>query len=166
MIRRITMTLAVLAVASFAFADDHMKAAAPASPAFDRMKSLVGDWKAEIPGMGEATANYSLHSDGSALVEELKMHGENMVTVYYPTADGVAMTHYCSGHNQPHMVATGGGQNLSFSEVSVDNLPSKDAEHMKAVDFAFKDANHFTATWMHTGGGKDAAMPFNFVRVK
>ncbi len=166
MIRRITTTLAVLAVASLAFAADHMHAAAPASPAFDKMKSLVGNWKAEMPGMGAATAKYSLHSDGSALVEELKMHGENMVTVYYPTADGVAMTHYCSSHNQPHMVATGGGQNLSFSEVSVDNLPSKDAEHMKAVDFAFKDKNHFTATWIHTADGKDMPVPFEFVRVK
>ena len=166
MIRRITMTLASLAIASLAFAADHMHTAAPLSPAFDKMKSLAGNWKADIPGMGEATATYSLHSDGGALVEELKMHGENMVTVYYPTADGVAMTHYCSTHNQPHMVATGGGDNVSFSEVSVDNLPSKDAEHMKAVDFAFKDANHFTATWTRTEGGKDGAVPFNFVRVK
>ena len=166
MIRRITMTLAVLAIASFVLADEHMHAAAPASPSFEKMKALVGDWKADVPGMGEATANYSLHSDGGALVEELKMHGENMVSVYYPTTDGVAMTHYCASHNQPHMVATGAGPNVSFSEVSVDNLPSKDAEHMKAVDFAFKDANHFTATWMHTGGGKEMPAVFNFVRVK
>lgn len=166
MIRRITMTLAVLALASVAFAGEHMHAAPPASPSFEKMKALVGDWKADIPGMGEATATYSLHSDSGALVEELKMHGENMVTVYYPTAGGVAMTHYCSSHNQPHMVATGAGPNVSFSEVSVDNLPSKDAEHMKAVDFAFMDANHFTATWMHSGGGKDMAVPFHFVRVR
>ena len=76
------------------------------------------------------------------------------------------MTHYCSGHNQPHMVATGGRQNVSFSEVSVDNLTSKDAGHMKAVDFAFTDANHFTATWTNATAGKDMAVPFDFVRVK
>ena len=166
MIRRISMTLAVLTIASLAFAGDHQHAAAPASPSFDKMKSLVGDWKAEIPGMGAATATYSLHSDGGALVEELKMHGENMVSVYYPTTDGVAMTHYCSGHNQPHMVSTGAGQDVSFAEVSVDNLSSKDAEHMKAVDFAFKDKDHFTATWTHTAGGKDAPVPFHFLRMK
>ena len=165
MIRRITMTLAVLAMASLTFAADHMQPPpAPASPSFDKMKALVGDWKADVPGMGTTSASYKLYSDGTALVEELKTHGDTMVSVYYPTADGVAMTHYCSTHNQPHMVATGG--NLSFSEVSIDNLPSKDAMHMKAVDFAFKDANHFTATWTNTGGGKDMAVPFNFVRVK
>ena len=164
MIRRITMTLAVLAVASFALADEHMHAAAIASPSFDKMKSLVGEWKADIPGMGTTSASYKLYSDGSALVEELKTHGDTMVSVYYPTADGMAMTHYCSSHNQPHMVATGG--NLSFSEVSIDNLPSKDAMHMKAVDFAFKDANHFTATWTNASAGKEMVVPFNFARVK
>lgn len=167
MIRRITMTLATLAIASLAFAGGHMQhAAAPASPAFDKMKALVGTWKAEVPGMGEGTATYSLHSDGGALVEELTMHGENMVSVYYPTADGVAMTHYCSTHNQPHMVAKGSGPNVSFSEVSVDNLPSKDANHMRAVDFAFQDADHFTATWMSTSEGKDMPVAFKFSRVK
>ena len=164
MIRRITMTLAVLAVASLVLADEHMHAAAIASPSFDKMKSLVGEWKAGVPGMGTTSASYKLYSDGTALVEELKTHGDTMVSVYYPTADGVAMTHYCSTHNQPHMVATGG--NLSFSEVSIDNLPSKDAMHMKAVDFAFKDANHFTATWTNANAGKDMVVPFNFVRVK
>jgi hypothetical protein len=167
MIRRITMTLAVLAVASVTFAADHMQPSpAPASPSFDKMKALVGSWKADVPGMGMASASYKLYSDGTALVEELKTHGDTMVSVYYPTADGVAMTHYCTTHNQPHMVATGGAQNLSFSEVSIDNLQSKDAMHMKAVDFAFKDENHFTATWTNASAGHDMAVPFNFVRVK
>jgi hypothetical protein len=52
MIRRITMTLAVLAVASLVLADEHMHAAAIASPSFDKMKALVGTWKADVPGMG------------------------------------------------------------------------------------------------------------------
>ncbi len=160
MTRRITMILVALTFASLSVAN------AATSPAFQKMKTLVGDWKADIPGMGAATAKYSLHSDGTALVEELSMHGDNMVTVYYPTADGIAMTHYCSSHNQPHMIASGGADKISFAEVSVDNLPSKDAEHMKGVDFTFNDADHFTATWMHSGGGKDMAVPFNFARVK
>ena len=165
MIRRITLTLAVLAIASLAFAADQMQPApAPASPTFDKMKALVGDWKAEMPGMGTATATYRLRSDGTALIEELKTHGDTMVSVYYPTVDGVAMTHYCTAHNQPHMVATGG--NLSFSQVSIDNLQSKDSMQMKAVDFALKDANHFTSTWTIANGGKETSAPFNFVRVK
>jgi hypothetical protein len=168
MTRRITIVLAVLTLAVAAFAGEkHHMANAPASPAFEKMKALVGDWKANVPGMGDIEATYSMHSDGGALLEELRMPGEvSMITVYYPTSKGVAMTHYCSGHNQPHMVAKGGGEKVSFSEVSVDNLPSKDAEHMKAVDFAFQDADHFTATWTNTSKGKETPVPFNFTRVR
>jgi len=57
MIRRISMTLAVLTIASLAFAGDHQHAAAPASPSFDKMKSLVGDWKADGRGNGDVLAS-------------------------------------------------------------------------------------------------------------
>jgi hypothetical protein len=169
MTRRLTILITALALAALAQAgENHHMANAPSSPAFDRMKSLVGQWKATIPGMGDVTATYSLHSDDSALVEDLTMSdGTTMVSVYYPTAKGVAMTHYCASHNQPHMVAEGSNtQEVAFSEVSVDNLPSKDAMHMKAVDFAFKDAGHFTATWTHAGNGKETPIAFNFARVQ
>jgi hypothetical protein len=168
MIRRITIVFTLFALTAFAYADEHHHMTnAMTSPAFERMKALVGEWKANVPPMGDITATYTLHSDGSALVEELKMPGDvSMVTVYYPTANGVAMTHYCSTHNQPHMVANGNAENISFKEVSVDNLSSKDAEHMKAVDFAFKDADHFTATWMQAAAGKEQPTPFIFTRVR
>jgi hypothetical protein len=167
MTRRIAVSIFLLAIATVTFAgDSHHMANAPSSPAFDKMKALVGEWKANVPPVGDVTATYSLHSDGSALVEELKMpDNASMVTVYYPTKDGVAMTHYCSGHNQPHMVTKGtGAGNVSFSEVSVDNLPTKGAAHMSAVDFAFKDADHFTATWTHSEAGKNMPMAFVFTR--
>ena len=169
MTRRIAISIAVLALAAFAYAgESHHMANAPASPAFEKMKALVGEWKANVPPAGDVTATYSLHSDGSALVEELKMpDNASMVSVFYSTKDGVAMTHYCAGHNQPHMVAKGtGAGNVSFSEVSVDNLPSKDAQHMSAVDFAFKDADHFTATWVNSAAGKNMPVAFVFTRVR
>ena len=165
--RRITIPLMLLTLTAALYAGEshHHMANAPTSPAFEKMKALVGEWKANVPPMGDVTAAYSLHSDGSALLEELKMaDGTSMVTVYYPTKSGVAMTHYCSGHNQPHMVASGGGDNLAFTEVSVENLPAKDTPHMKAVDFAFQDADHFTATWKMAGVNE--THPFVFTRVK
>ncbi len=168
MIRKLTIIFAVLALAAVAYGDmKHHMANAPSSPAFDKMKNLVGEWKANVPGMGDVIATYAMHSDGSALLEELKMpDGASMITVYYPTSSGVAMTHYCSGHNQPHMVAKSSGDNLAFKAVSYDNLASKDAQHMKAVNFAFKDADHFTATWTNTEKGKEMPVPFNFTRVR
>jgi hypothetical protein len=65
------------------------------------------------------------------------------------------------------MIAKGsGGQNLDFSFVSVSNLASKEASHMTAVNFAFKDKDHFTATWTNRENGKETPVPFAFTRVK
>lgn len=148
-------------------AGEHHPAMAP-SPAFDKMKALIGNWKAAVPNFGDVTVNYSLYSDGSALLETLKMPGEgSMISVYYPTGGDVAMTHYCAGHNQPHMRASSSdGQMLKFAMDSIDNLPSKDADHMDAVVFTFKDADHFTAQWRSTAAGKSSVTPFEFTRVR
>jgi hypothetical protein len=88
---------------------------------------------------GEHHPNYSLYSDGSALLE-----------------------------NQPHMRAgsSSDGQTLKFAMDSIDNLPSKDADHMDAVVFTFNDADHFTAQWRSTAAGKSSVTPFEFTRVR
>jgi hypothetical protein len=165
MTRRLTLVLIILIATAAIAGEHHHMANAPVSPSFEKMKSLVGEWKADIPQMGKVHAFYSLHSDGSALLEELKMPDEaSMITVYTPDGNDLAMTHYCSSHNQPHMVAKAGG--YSFVADKVANLSSNDAEHMSAVRFDFKDANHFTATWVHNAGGKEQPVPFNFTRIR
>ena len=53
MTRRISISIAVLTVATLAFAgENHHMANAPASPAFEKMKALVGEWKANVPPAG------------------------------------------------------------------------------------------------------------------
>jgi hypothetical protein len=159
----LSLSLAVAAIGA-----EHHPPMAP-SPAFDRMKTLLGNWKATVPNFGEVDASYTLHSDGSALLETLKMPGEqSMITVYYPVGSDIAMTHYCSGHNQPHMraAATADGQPLRFAMTSIDNLPSKDADHMDGVVFTFKDADHFRAQWSSAAAGKTSSVPFEFTRVR
>lgn len=163
---RITILLVAL-LAPIALAGTGYQHSGPTSPAFDKMKSLVGEWKATVPGIGEVTASYTLHSDGSALLETLSSAEGTMITVYYPTAKGIAMTHYCSSHNQPSMQAKGtDGNALDFKVVSVANLASKDDPHMSALNVTFKDNDHFTAAWTHSANGKNDTMPFEFTRVK
>ncbi len=169
--KRQLLLLCLTLLATVAFAGEHQHAAVASSPGFEKMKSLVGEWKTTVPNMGEVTATYTLHSDGSAILEELKMpaeHGEQtMITVYYPSGNDIAMTHYCSGHNQPHMKASGASaERVKFAATSVDNLPSKDAMHMDGVQFTFKDADHFTAAWSHAAGGQHQTIPFEFTRVR
>jgi hypothetical protein len=157
----------IFLVAAAAVAAEH-NSPLKSNAAFDRMKSLVGDWKAEVPNMGSVTATYSIRSDGSSLLEELKPTGEpSMITVYYPAGNDIVMTHYCSLHNQPHMRASGAdAQAVKFTATSIDNLASKDDDHMDGVQFTFRDADHFTETWNNVFGGKSMAVPFEFTRVR
>src|SRR5712691_10845135 len=166
-----TLVFMILLVAAAAFAGEHQHATAASSPGFDKMKALVGEWTATVPNMGKVTATYTMHSDGSALLEELKMpaeHGEqSMITVYYPMGSDIAMTHYCSRHNQPHMKASGSNaQSVKFAAISIDNLASQNDHHMDGVQFTFKDADHFTAAWSNVDDGKTMTVPFEFTRVR
>jgi hypothetical protein len=166
------MKKAVIAAAIFflafsALAAEH-HSPLKSSPGFDKLKSLAGKWTADVPGVGKVTATYTLHSDNSALLEEFTSAGmPSMITIYYPAGNDVAMTHYCSAHNQPKMKAGGADANsLNFTLTSVENLASKDDDHMIGVRFTFADSDHFTAVWSNAIAGKTTALPFEFTRVR
>ena len=160
----LSLLAAVVAFAAFAA---QQRPAAPTTPTFEKMKSLTGEWKATIPGMGEVHSVYSIKSGGSSLIEEMtEPDGTSMVTVYYPLNGGVALTHYCSTHNQPHMFGKIDGNAVTFNATSVDNLASPADGHMSAVTFTFKDNDHFSAAWKYEANGKGEAHPFDYTRVK
>jgi hypothetical protein len=163
------VTMSILALLVSMFFAMPARPAAPTTPAFDKMKMLVGEWKATVPEMGEVHSSFSIKSGGSSLIEEItEPDGTSMITVYYPQNGGVAMTHYCSAHNQPHMFAKLDGDSnvLSYKMTSIDNLAQPGDAHMSGVTFTFKDSDHFSAAWKFEVGGKGDAHPFEFTRVK
>lgn len=146
--------------------------AAESKPAtgFDQLKSLVGEWEGRAENGKTIRASYRLVSDGSALLETLNPPDEpEMVTVYHADGGRVAMTHYCSSHNQPHMrTAPVAGQvrQLAFSFVSASNLPSPEAGHMQALVVTLEDSDHFTQKWTWRENGGDKTEVFHFSRKK
>ena len=139
-------------------------------PEFEKMKSLVGEWKGSSMDKKPATVTYTLVSDNSALMERLVISGESeMVTMYYPDGDHLMMTHYCSAHNQPRMRSEGvnaGGKNITFDFVDATNLSAPDAGHMKKLVVTFADADHFTQEWTWAEKGKEGTEVINFERTK
>ncbi len=137
-------------------------------PGFEKMKSLVGEWKGTSMNKKPATVTYTLVSDNSALMERLAVGGESeMVTMYHPDGDHLMMTHYCSAHNQPRMrsqTVSAEINNIIFDLVDVTNLSSPDAGHMKRLVVTFTDKDHFTQEWTWTQGGKEMTEVFNFER--
>lgn len=160
-----TLAIAAACLAAPAAAQDH---AMPPSKGFDQLKPLVGEWTGQTPGGKTMQASYQLVSGGTALLERLSMDGEaEMVTLYTPDGDRLAVTHYCSAGNQPQMrtePVTGSQAVFSFSFVRATNLASPTAGHMDHLTVTLKDRDHFSEAWTWSDNGTRHTEVFSFTR--
>jgi hypothetical protein len=151
------MAMAVVAMfCATAFAGNPSKAER-AKEGFEKLKSLVGTWKGTSP-MGEVTLTYKLVSNGSTIMEvnDSKEHKDGMISMYHLDGNKIAMTHYCSMGNQPKMSCAGlKGNELDFNFVSISNLSSPKAGHMRKLKMTFKDDDHMIQQWTLRTEGKD-----------
>jgi len=130
------------------------------STAFERFKSLAGEWVAAEDGpmakKGDLVATYHLTGAGTAVVEEIfPGTAHAMTTVYHQDGADLVLTHYCMGGNQPRMRAKPtDGPKVSFAFDGGTNLdPAKD-EHMHAATFTFLSADEFRSQWIEHAAGK------------
>jgi hypothetical protein len=150
-----------------AVAQDHTAHAKNTSPAWEKMKTLVGTWQTKAEE-GSATVTYQLVSGGTALMETVR-YGKNggMVTLYTPAGDAIALTHYCEAGNQPRMRARGmAGDEIRFDFVDVANLPTPETEFMRTLRIRFVDADHVQTVWTSHAPGKDTPYTFDLTRAK
>lgn len=143
---------------------------ANASVAFAKLKTLVGQWEANTD-KGKVTSTYELVSNGTALLEHVKVPGEDaMVTVYNLDGGHLVLTHYCSAGNQPHMQAKSfdpASNKISFDFVSAGNLSSPADGHMHSVQISFIGPDAFNSDWTFYKDGKAAfTEPIRFRRVR
>ncbi len=167
----LTLVVAVLAVNAFAADASANPSASSGAAAFERLKSLAGQWEADT-SMGKVHLTYELASGGHVILEHLKQDakGEDMITTYYLDGDDLALTHYCDLGNQPHMVARridlDRGE-IAFALASATNLASDRAEHMHAAEFHLVDADHFTSSWtLFDNGRPKLTFTARYTRVK
>jgi hypothetical protein len=169
---KITVMVVLIAIAASTLIAGSPPEAAKSSPAFDKLKSLAGEWKGKNSEGQPFTVTYKLVSAGTSMMETLDMgdQKEAMVTMYHMDGKKVMMTHYCSMGNQPRMRAESSmkaGTKLTFSLVDVANLSGPKDNYMKKLVFNFKDGDHFSQEWtMRMGGTADHPDLFEFERVK
>jgi len=128
-----------------------------ASPAFERMKELVGTWqgKADI-GQGpiDMTVQYRLLAGGSVLEERCFLGTPHeMVTMYYDQNGTLALTHYCMMGNRPGMLLKSSDEkSLKFDFDRTCGINPKKESHMHALSITFDDADTITRvarrSWM------------------
>ena len=123
----------------------------PASPEFERMKSLVGTWTGKTD-MGEGpidlTVQYRLVAGGTAIEEKVFAGTPNeMTTMYYEKNGKLALTHYCIMGNRPGMLLKSSDSNtLKFDFDKDCGINVKKESHMHALTIRFDDANTITTS--------------------
>jgi hypothetical protein len=137
------------------------------SPAFERLKALVGEWEGKNQS-GPVKITYTLVSGGSALMERLQPANEpEMITMYSADGDRILVTHYCSQGNQPQMQTAAmkaKAAKYSFALVRVSGMKSPEEGHMVGLVLTLVDRDHLTQEWKYLDKGKTAAEVFEYRR--
>jgi hypothetical protein len=140
---------------------------------FERMKGLVGAWEGKVDmgkGMESLKVTYELTSAGNAILERFAAgQPHEMVTVYHDRSGKLAMTHYCSLGNQPHMDLTNPGESTMKFVLSEKDpgLASLNEAHMHALTITVDDKNSISHTWtLYDKGVKKSDVSVKLVRTK
>ncbi len=168
-----TALLLAASLCAYAAADaPKPEATKPASPEFERMKSLVGSWTGKTDmGQGpvDIKLDYRLIAGGTVL-EERCFAGtpQEMVTMYYDNGGKLAMTHYCVLGNRPGMkFKSSDAKTISFDFDSTCGINPKKESHMHALSISFDDADTITTSCKAIMDGKEMAEhPTTLKRVK
>jgi hypothetical protein len=169
--RRKTFLLVIL-LATFAFPPQSSPADPQVQTAFEKLKSLVGDWEGKDNMDMAAKTNFKVMISGTTVMETLSptgMGGEDMLSLFSIDGNSIRLMHYCPTNNQPHMTATPGPgeiKELTFEFKGAGNLPDESAGHQHKLVLQFVDADHITENWTWRSKGKDTPMIIHFTRKK
>jgi len=139
-----------------------------AQKTLDRFKSMVGTWQGKSPSGGTSEVTYRLAAGGTAVMADMHMAGDDMVSMYYVDGDQLLMTHFCPTNNQPRMkaVISPDLNIVTFDFLDATNLPGPQAGHMHRAVFLFSDPGHYSEEWTWKQEGKDTKMYFEMQRKK
>ena len=135
--------------------------------ALARLKTLVGAWTGRTKEGQPVKVTYRAISNGTCVEETIhSADATDMVSVYCPDRDGVMMTHYCAGNNQPRMRTkdSGDGGRMVFTFVDATNLADPRAGHMKNLVMVFEGKDRLIQEWTWSADGKDGTEIFQYQR--
>lgn len=127
----------------------------PTTPAFEKLKTLVGDWTLS-GGDGSVASSWKVTANGTAVVETLfPGQAHEMLTVYTLRGKELHLTHYCAMGNQPEMQAEKSvdAEKLTFTFAGGAGINPKKDTHMHGVTLTFPDGG-LHEVWTTFGDGK------------
>jgi hypothetical protein len=137
---------------------------------FDTLKTLAGEWQAELPGFGTMTNTIRMVSNGRAIEETIGTAADNEVSIYARDENRILLTHFCAMTPDGHVARLQTAplrnrQNIfTFLFRDATNLHSTVAPHMRRMVLTMVDPDHFSERWTRTEKGADTVFDMNFVR--
>lgn len=152
-------------------ADKAAAAPSPARAAFEKLKTLDGQWEGDSSGQPPVNVTYRLASNGSVVLEDLfPGTSHEMITMYHLDGDGVAATHYCAMGNQPRMrlnPQTSSATELHFDFAGGTNFSPETDVHVHSGVIRFVSADRIESTWaVYKGTAQIGANKFLLTRKK
>jgi hypothetical protein len=147
-------------IAILALAAPAASASADGKAAFERLKSLAGDWQGTVgtPAGHPAAIRYEVGSGGT-IVRELLFPGteHEMLNVYHLVDGQLVATHYCAMGNQPRFkLQSATTDELVFGFAGGTNfVPEKDA-HIHDGRIKFVAPDRLEEDWTAFAAGKPA----------
>lgn len=167
---RFTIAILSLLASVTARGGEFTTAPQPPSAAFERVKSLAGEWAGTAGGGKETPVRTTIRvvSAGSAVLITTDPGGPHeMVTLVHRDGDALVATHYCAAQNQPRMRAVPGpdAARIVFEFVDGTNLGPYPA-HMQRLAISTPAPDRHLEEWTFRDGGKDSTEVFEMKRVK
>ncbi len=167
------VTIAILSLLASVAARAGEGAPPPQAPsaAFERVKSLAGEWAGTAGAGGKqmlVRTSIRVVSAGSAVMITTDPGGDHeMVTLVHRDGDALVATHYCAAQNQPRMRAVPGpdASRIVFEFVDGTNLGPYPAR-MQRLAISTPAPDRHQEEWTFRDGGKDSTEVFEMKRVK
>jgi hypothetical protein len=155
---------------NLAAVDNAGAASSPARAAFEKLKTLDGQWEGDSSGQ-PVNVTYRLASNGSVVLEDLfPGTSHEMITMYHLDGDAVAATHYCAMGNQPRMrlnPQSSTATELHFDFAGGTNFAPETDVHVHSGVIRFVSADRIESTWaVYKGTSQIGANKFLLARKK
>ncbi|MEX2964671.1 hypothetical protein [Microbulbifer sp. TYP-18] len=134
---------------------------------FEKLKSLVGEWKKEGSDGKNFYISFESSANDSVLIENWIYKGaSHSLTVYHPDGDSLIATHYCPQGNQPRLrlEKPSNENSVSFAFQDATNLASLQVSHQHSLSFEFLDENTILRKESYSKAGKLTPTTLRLVR--
>ncbi|MBT1063029.1 hypothetical protein KJY73_05545 [Bowmanella sp. Y26] len=134
---------------------------------FEKLKSLVGEWKRAESDNSDFYISYQTTAKGSVLIENWIYKGaSHSLTLYHLDGENLLATHYCPQGNQPRLKLDKSASQNSISFVFQDatNLKSLADSHQHSLSFEFVDKDRILRNESYSKDGQLTPTTMNLVR--